>query len=412
MRLIYLGIATGITLSFCAEAVSAAPSITWVTYHDDQGTTLDYPKSIFSVEERETEAGAGKGFHSTDLRARLKLFNRDNQGQQPEAFMKSTFSFNGAVLDYVRATQTFFVVSGTRADEVFYTRCNLSKSLYHCFDVEYPKRGSKAWDAIVTRMSKSLRVDSPATLESSQADEFPFDRVALLEKLVTSVPGMGEIEFKPTKVPTVPCPASSMTGDASIPSLAPQVVLQIPPELSTSVAYYKGILPHGILGPRGWTCKQYDGSSGTTFLLAPTGDGVQLGERYEGPQVSLSFANGETSGRYEVADVSSVLFPSVADFVDSVRGESPSDSNAVDFKHDTYNYLSPTVVVFRTPPNVVGVGTRGTVPSNLAVTGIAYLSNTKGEPCLTLLQIRLDDKSHNLAHAILRQGIADDPSDH
>ena len=43
---------------------------------------------------------------------------------------------------------------------VYYSRCNFSAAgggAVHCFDLTYPQREERAWDAIVTRISRSLR---------------------------------------------------------------------------------------------------------------------------------------------------------------------------------------------------------------------------------------------------------------
>jgi len=43
---------------------------------------------------------------------------------------------------------------------VRYSRCNFSSEAggaIHCFDLVYPQAESRSWDAIVTRISRSLR---------------------------------------------------------------------------------------------------------------------------------------------------------------------------------------------------------------------------------------------------------------
>ena len=42
---------------------------------------------------------------------------------------------------------------------IFYSRCNVSATggTLHCFDLQFPAAERPAWDAIVTRMSRSLR---------------------------------------------------------------------------------------------------------------------------------------------------------------------------------------------------------------------------------------------------------------
>jgi hypothetical protein len=57
-------------------------------------------------------------------------------------------------------TRSFFALSTIRQGLVFYSRCNFSAqgeaAAIHCFDVVYPAEQKRPWDAIVTRISRSL----------------------------------------------------------------------------------------------------------------------------------------------------------------------------------------------------------------------------------------------------------------
>ena len=57
-------------------------------------------------------------------------------------------------------TRTFFAISSVRQGLIFYSRCNFSADAggaIHCFDLVYPQQEKRAWDALVTRISRSLR---------------------------------------------------------------------------------------------------------------------------------------------------------------------------------------------------------------------------------------------------------------
>lgn len=59
---------------------------------------------------------------------------------------------------YTLSRPTLGVVSGRRADQVFYRRCIRPEAGgLHCFDLEYPVERSRAFDRVVERMSRSLR---------------------------------------------------------------------------------------------------------------------------------------------------------------------------------------------------------------------------------------------------------------
>jgi hypothetical protein len=63
-------------------------------------------------------------------------------------------------LDYHRVTSTFFAISGVNQGMIYYSRCNFSANAggtAHCFDLKYPASEKRAWDEIVTRISRSLR---------------------------------------------------------------------------------------------------------------------------------------------------------------------------------------------------------------------------------------------------------------
>jgi hypothetical protein len=63
-------------------------------------------------------------------------------------------------LAYQRVTPSFFAISVLKDDTIYYSRCNFSRSetsAIHCFDLVYPASEKRAWDAIVTRISLSLR---------------------------------------------------------------------------------------------------------------------------------------------------------------------------------------------------------------------------------------------------------------
>jgi hypothetical protein len=43
---------------------------------------------------------------------------------------------------------------------ILYSRCNFSggaRGVIHCFDMKYPQEEKRSWDAVVTRISLSLR---------------------------------------------------------------------------------------------------------------------------------------------------------------------------------------------------------------------------------------------------------------
>jgi hypothetical protein len=124
------------------------------------GTTMDFPRAVFSMADGHAYKDVGRKYETPDGRAKVAVWMQRNTGRDtPASYLRRTFVIPRATLDYERFTPQFAVVSGVYGTKVYYLRCNLSSQsgAFHCFDLAYPVRETKAWDGIVTRMSRSLR---------------------------------------------------------------------------------------------------------------------------------------------------------------------------------------------------------------------------------------------------------------
>jgi len=125
------------------------------------GTAVDYPADIFSVDAGASTRGTGRRLQTADGRADFMLFvlpNRDRDG--PRRFVRKNLALPRSRLTYERITDRFFVVSGIESGRVFYSRCNYprgSSGPMQCIYLLYPRDEARAWDAVVTRISRSLR---------------------------------------------------------------------------------------------------------------------------------------------------------------------------------------------------------------------------------------------------------------
>lgn len=132
----------------------------WTRYVDpDSGLSFDFPAHVFSLRTAQ-EQQRGTLFSTPDGRARILAFGTANRGgETPTEHLRATADFRSARFTYVRTGSRFFVVSGTRRGRIFYRRCNFTRggSWISCFHVEYPQAEKRAWDRVVTRMSRSLR---------------------------------------------------------------------------------------------------------------------------------------------------------------------------------------------------------------------------------------------------------------
>lgn len=161
--------AVGATLALSGAAAaqeSQAPEQhRWATYHNARfGTTADYPADIFYVRAPPPTNGDGQTFRSADGSAQLAIYGTHNvEEDTPRSYVAKYH--NGPEVTYKRMTRSFFAVSGVRDGEIFYNRCNFpaeADGIVDCFALHYPASDKVRWDAIVTRISQSLRAGKGA----------------------------------------------------------------------------------------------------------------------------------------------------------------------------------------------------------------------------------------------------------
>jgi hypothetical protein len=134
----------------------------WQTFQVKEfGTTVDYPASIFSELSGKAEKGTGQRFNSADGRSTLTIYALENaDGDTPASYLRKNLRMPRSAIDYERVTRFFFAISVERQGTVLYSRCNFASGdggTVHCIDLVYPQDVARAWDGIVTRISRSLR---------------------------------------------------------------------------------------------------------------------------------------------------------------------------------------------------------------------------------------------------------------
>jgi hypothetical protein len=121
------------------------------------GTRVQVPASIFAPAGK-PERGSGQRFERADGRAALSIYSRPNDtGQNPATYLRHNLRTDRSALDYSRVAPSFFAISSEREGVILYSRCNFARRAIHCFDLTYPQEEKRAWDAVVTRISLSLR---------------------------------------------------------------------------------------------------------------------------------------------------------------------------------------------------------------------------------------------------------------
>ena len=154
-------ITTILALSTPARSLDRRSNMEWRTFTvQDFGTTVQYPANIFFPAGRPGK-GIGQRFKSADGQADLSIYSLPNEvGETPATYLRHNLRMNRSALDYTRIAKSFFAISSERDGVILYSRCNFSKrgrGAIHCFDLLYPQQEKRSWDAVVTRISLSLR---------------------------------------------------------------------------------------------------------------------------------------------------------------------------------------------------------------------------------------------------------------
>jgi hypothetical protein len=143
-----------------AQVPEHRPDLAWRTYVARSGTTVDFPASIFMPAGNPAK-GVGERFKRADGRASLSIYSLPNEiGDGPASYLQRNLQVRRSRIQYQRITKSFFAISMERDGVIYYSRCNFvsrEAPSIHCFDLEYPQEDKRAWDPIVTRISRSLR---------------------------------------------------------------------------------------------------------------------------------------------------------------------------------------------------------------------------------------------------------------
>ena len=144
------------------SSAAAAQRPDWQVFVEPQfGTRIDYPADVFAVSGGASERGIGERFRSADGEAVLDVYSLPNTDNvTPAAYLRANLQVPRGQIEYERITAAFFAISNARDGVVYYSRCNFSRgrqALISCFDLQYPQAQERAWDDLVTRMSRSLR---------------------------------------------------------------------------------------------------------------------------------------------------------------------------------------------------------------------------------------------------------------
>src|SRR5262245_2830956 len=138
---------------------SAARS--WVSYRNAAfGFALQYPGDVFVSEPAQSDGG--RRFLSHDGRARLVISAAVNtSGITVSRHRRSLVEghYKGATFDYAPQRSTWFVLSGTVGDDIFYQRVTFScdRRAFHAWKLVYPVADRAFYDGIVEAIHRRYR---------------------------------------------------------------------------------------------------------------------------------------------------------------------------------------------------------------------------------------------------------------
>lgn len=159
VRLGVLPAILAVALAALTPATSHAQA-KWLTYTNVRfAFAVDYPADLFpSYVESDNSDGAT--FNAAGEGVEFRAFGFwNNDHQRPRALLKERYE--GKKLDYSAVKQDSFVASGRQQGRdgaaIFYDRCNFAGERVICVNLVYPAADKKKWDAIVPRLTRSLR---------------------------------------------------------------------------------------------------------------------------------------------------------------------------------------------------------------------------------------------------------------
>jgi hypothetical protein len=176
------------------------------------------------------------------------------------------------------------------------------------------------------------------------------------------------------------------------------------------LAYYQAVDVPGVLAPRGWYCFGVYGSDGASLFVTPqpikADDFLSMNwSGISGPGIQISDTMGDTSGRFDVAQIIARVFPTHKAFVEDVikEGIEPaSDFPFGPYPQDRLTYRSDEVVEYQTPAQSKGLGTTCRLMQNGdPIEGVAILQGQT--PDLIFLAVRLQGAANNFAPDIIQQ---------
>jgi len=152
----YLIIWTGLFFAMPVPGYAA----TWAVYQDDkEKCRLDYASSVFTLGEKDEEDFQRFSGPNKDIYFRVAGLPND-EGLSPKEIRAEYVKNRGkSEIVYERTKTDFLVLSGIRDQKIFYSKIAVSPNTKNIcvLHIVYPQKAKRAFDPIVTRMSRSFK---------------------------------------------------------------------------------------------------------------------------------------------------------------------------------------------------------------------------------------------------------------
>lgn len=139
---------------------NAAQAATWAVYQDATGKCrLDYASSVFTPGKKEPENFQRFSGPNKDIYFRVAGLSND-EGLNPREIRAEYIKNRGqSEIVYERTKKDFLVLSGIRDRKIFYSKIAVSPNIKNIcvLHIVYPQKAKRAFDTIVTRMSRSFK---------------------------------------------------------------------------------------------------------------------------------------------------------------------------------------------------------------------------------------------------------------
>jgi hypothetical protein len=133
----------------------------WKTYRDDRfAYSLSYPAGVFSAEQA-SPSRSDQVLWSSEAGARLVVAARPRSGETIASYRRSIIDsrYASATFDYAPVRDTWFVLSGTRGQEMFYERVSFAcgGDAILSWQMTYRTADRKRFDPIVEEIHRKYR---------------------------------------------------------------------------------------------------------------------------------------------------------------------------------------------------------------------------------------------------------------